>query len=360
MSLPPELRQLCRDEAIYPQASSWDPETGQPLGLLAQREAVYEEHLHWSTWSPAHVLDLGAGKGFSLSRWPRAQHTAVEVDPRMHPLLTALLPPGARLVPESAIRAPDLPVADLVLCLRVPHHLFFELYSHLWILQLALLCRGTAVIETCFDPAQHTIADLFARHLPHVNLVRSRDWLEQRFAERQFRILCDPFFTIEQEFPSTYQGYRTFLLRRRLPALEEVSPAAPHLALDPTIPGLAWRKVGYTEAAAMASLTALQLLGRHEVTQAMLTQGGRLVGTRQAHQLTGLSDHATCRTIYCCLAKHFLPLGYVPWDVVPVNVFGGAPVDLDVLHPMRVRYRDDPFQDALCRALIYEYGGKIV
>jgi len=349
---------VAADQTIYPQASSYSMEDGEPGPLLAERERLYEKHLGWSSWTPASLLDVGAGKGYHLRGWPAATtRTAVEPSEAMWPVIEAR-DPDARLVRASFLDAVGLEPADLLLMLRVPHHVFFTSYSHLWVIKAAMLCKDRMVIETTFDPQQPIIRDLFDRHATALAAWRERSWLEERFGESHFMALALRFFSLVQEFPSPVPGYRVMEFRRKMPEIVTVGLEVPHLSLDTTT--WLWSKTGYPETDVMRYWTVLQLLGEEKHVPAMLSRNGRLTGVRQVHNVMGQAPHGACRAIHLQLEKHLLPIGYLPYDIVPCNVFGTTPIDVECVQPVSVRFDADPERSAMLRGLHYEYLGKMV
>lgn len=316
------------DESLYPQASSFDPLTMVPGPLLKARQDSYEKHLKWSSWNPGSLIDVGAGKGFHLNFWSSVQRVvAVESLERCVGYIRYVRPDAQ--IYESFCKMLAVP-ADLMLFLRSAHGVFWEMYSFRWLVKAAILCKKDMVIETSFDRTNSTIGNMLKHK--ELELPFSFKTLGIRYEESEFLKFADKFFILRTRFPSTYAGYEVFHYTRKLPPVEVIPNQVIPTYLD--LKTNTWVKTKREEHEVLMYITAIQLFGMEDsIISILVNEHGTIVGIRQKNIGGDKSSVDECYRLTFELCKFFVPVGYMVWDIVPINVIGGIPIDTGLAFP---------------------------
>jgi hypothetical protein len=354
------------DENRYPQASSFDPRTMIPSGLLAERVGVYELEFRMREWDPYSVLDIGTGKGFHLGYWEAARRVVgVELDPNSARMVRGMFP-GALVLQADFATEPLDQSFDVVLALRCVHRMFYSQLGWGFVRKLAMVSHDRCLVETGFTDRNHKTDNVTIQGLADAALGRLSPWERETvppYTEQDFLEEMGRFFTLEKVFPATYPGYFTYLFRRKLPPVKSVDlsilaglgvqPASRIIIRATEGERLAgeWCKIeaDYTFRP-IQYLTVLQALGREGVVKAFLTTGAHksgdpwnIVGMIQEDlgRQAGMLDD--CCALYCRLLRLFGGIGWLPYDVVPDNVRERVPIDTHCLQPGRWGFDNAPY-----------------
>jgi len=329
------------DEKVYPQASSFDLATHAPTRLLKRRIEVYEKELLFSKWTPESIIDIGTGKGFFLRFWPSVKRSqAVEFLEELD------IPEGCRLFKTTFLGAVGMEPADLMLALRVPHYLFAESLSPLYMLKAAMLCKDRLLWES--RPAAPEVRAIKGRWEQAIAKV---PWIKRRGTSKAFLDLASRFFTLERRFVATFKEYDTLSFRRIMPPIVKTTETAHRTERK----GDRWEKAGYTESQVMQHWSILQALGISEVVEAFLEgPDGRLCGEIQRHVEGPPSSREKCQAMFVWLYGRLMPISYIPVDIVPKNLINGVPVDISCAMPVELRLSQSDKADPMFRSALMD------
>ena len=98
----------------------------------------------------------------------------------------------------------------------------------------------------------------------------------------------------------------------------------------------------------MKYITILQLLGKDDIIKNVLVdENGIIHGIIQKH----INDNQTleekkqyCRDLFHYLFSRLMPLGYLPVDIVPINVINNYPIDIGLISEITFSLSNDEFK----------------